>query len=73
MFFCLISETIKDVTHQLGTHIEHKHYLHATELLSSSVAQLEGDLLEVDAMRDVRMELTAKKEVHANVFSLHRN
>ena len=47
----------------MGAYIEQKHYLHATELLSSSVAQLEGDLLEVDALRDVRMELTAKKEV----------
>ena len=49
--------------HQLGTYTEQKHYLHATTLLSASVAQLEGDLLEVDALRDVRMELTAKKEV----------
>ena len=47
-----------------------KHYLHATDLIVSAVSLLEGDLAEVDALRDLKSELSAKKEVKSSSGSL---
>ncbi len=42
--------------------------LHCLFPFSSSVSLLEGDLVEVEALRDVKLELIAKKEV---LYSVH--
>lgn len=40
-----------------------KHYLHATQLLVTSLARLRNDLKRVEALKDVNTDLHARKEV----------
>ena len=64
------SEQVRDVPDKLQSHMAKKHYLHATDLIVSAVSLLEGDLAEVDALRDLKSELSAKKEVKSSSGSL---
>ena len=60
-FFCSLN--MRDVSDRLQAHIESKQYLHATDLLVTSVTLLHNDLANVEALRDIRGELDHKKEV----------
>ena len=53
---------MRDVSDRLQAHIENKHYLHATDLVVTSVTLLHNDLANVEALRDIRGELDHKKE-----------
>ena len=55
-------EKVKDVGDRLRTHIDNRHYLHCTSLIVSSLSVLEGDLANVEGLRDIKNELLAKKE-----------
>ncbi|XP_046385414.1 exocyst complex component 4 [Ischnura elegans] len=50
------------VPNQLEKYVAKKHYLHATKLLVSAIATSEGTLARVEALREVRVDLKAKKE-----------
>ena len=54
---------MRDVSDRLQAHIEKKQYLHATDVLVTSVSLLHSDLSNVEALRDIREELDAKQEV----------
>ncbi|XP_078588383.1 exocyst complex component 4-like isoform X2 [Branchiostoma floridae x Branchiostoma japonicum] len=68
-------ENVKQTPEKLDEYMAKKHYLHATELLVSAVASLEGTLSGVEALRDVRAELQNKKEQMHEVLieELHRH
>lgn len=55
-------EQIKEVPTKLHNYLLTKHYLHATELVVNAVARLEGALSGVMALRDLKSELTTRKE-----------
>ncbi|XP_021371891.1 exocyst complex component 4-like isoform X1 [Mizuhopecten yessoensis] len=55
-------EQIKEVPTKLDNFLLTKHYLHATDLVVQAVAKLEGPLSGVMALRDLKSELTTRKE-----------
>ncbi|CAH1783447.1 unnamed protein product [Owenia fusiformis] len=67
-------EKVRDVPEKLNTHMNKKHYLHATDLLVSAVSLVEGNLSEVEALRDLKFELiTKKEELHLTLIDeLHK-
>lgn len=52
--------TLKDSPDRVERYVVKKHYLHATELLVTSVNALTGDLDGVEALYEVKQELQAK-------------
>ncbi|XP_031568750.1 exocyst complex component 4-like [Actinia tenebrosa] len=68
-------DQVKNVPEQIEKHKKQKYYLHATELLVSTVSLLEGSLSGVEALRHVRLDLQAKKKVfHETLIEeLHRH
>ncbi|XP_071090012.1 exocyst complex component 4-like [Haliotis cracherodii] len=55
-------EQMKEVPDKMDNYLSGKHYLHATDLIVQSVAKLDTSLSTVEALRDLRSELTARKE-----------
>ncbi|XP_064602166.1 LOW QUALITY PROTEIN: exocyst complex component 4-like [Liolophura sinensis] len=55
-------EDIKEVLERIDEHMARKHYLHATDMMVSAVAKLEGPLSGIDALKELRSELNARKE-----------
>lgn len=68
-------ESIKQVPQLLGTYMASKHYLHATDMLVSAVESLDGPLLQVEGLSDLRLELHSKKLNihHVLIDELHRH
>ncbi|KAL7828207.1 hypothetical protein AOLI_G00313590 [Acnodon oligacanthus] len=68
-------ENIKQVPQKLETFMASKHYLHATDMLVSAVESLEGPLLQVEGLSDLRLELHSKKlNIHVVLIDeLHRH
>ncbi|XP_049330953.1 exocyst complex component 4 isoform X2 [Astyanax mexicanus] len=68
-------ENIKQVPQRLETCMARKHYLHATDMLVSAVESLEGPLLQVEGLSDLRLELHSKKlNIHLVLIDeLHRH
>ncbi|XP_053719677.1 exocyst complex component 4 isoform X2 [Synchiropus splendidus] len=68
-------ESIKQVPQKLETYMASKHYLHATDMLVSAVESLEGPLLQVEGLGDLRLELKTKKlNIHLVLIDeLHRH
>ncbi|XP_068616203.1 exocyst complex component 4-like, partial [Brachionichthys hirsutus] len=68
-------ESIKQVPQRLEAYMASKHYLHATDMLVSAVASLEGPLLQVEGLGDLRLELHNKKlNIHLVLIDeLHRH
>ncbi|TKS90842.1 Exocyst complex component 4 [Collichthys lucidus] len=68
-------ESIKQVPQRLETYMASKHYLHATDMLVSAVESLEGPLLQVEGLGDLRLELHSKKlNIHLVLIDeLHRH
>ncbi|KAF7693824.1 exocyst complex component 4 isoform X1 [Silurus meridionalis] len=68
-------ENIKQVPQKLETCMASKHYLHATDMLVSAVQSLEGPLLQVEGLSDLRLELHSKKlNIHLVLIDeLHRH
>ncbi|KAI4902077.1 hypothetical protein NFI96_020359 [Prochilodus magdalenae] len=68
-------ENIKQVPQKLETFMASKHYLHATDMLVSAVESLEGPLLQVEGLSDLRLELHSKKlNIHLVLIDeLHRH
>ena len=54
---------MKNVPQKLDEYLKSKHYLHATELITKTVAQLESDLNGVEALSELKMEMSSRKEV----------
>lgn len=67
-------ESLVEVPEKVDIFLEKKQYLHATQLLVSSVHLVEGSLEGVEALKDVRAKLLFKKErLHEElVEELHR-
>jgi len=63
------------VPQNVDNYVNKKHYLHATKLLVSSLQQLETDLANVDALKEVKSELIDKKESIFNMIvdELHKH
>ncbi|XP_022086586.1 exocyst complex component 4-like isoform X2 [Acanthaster planci] len=55
-------EEVRGVPQQLDGYLKSKHYLHATELITKTVAQLESDLKGVEALSELKMEMSTRKE-----------
>ncbi|XP_075414800.1 exocyst complex component 4 [Tenrec ecaudatus] len=68
-------ETIKQVPQKLEQCMAGKHYLSATDMLVSAVESLEGPLLQVEGLSDLRLELHSKKmNLHLVLIDeLHRH
>ncbi|XP_060745639.1 exocyst complex component 4 [Tachysurus vachellii] len=68
-------ENIKQVPQKLESCMASKHYLHATDMLVSAVESLEGPLLQVEGLSDLRLELHSKKlNIHLVLIDeLHRH
>ncbi|KAF6733897.1 Exocyst complex component 4 [Oryzias melastigma] len=68
-------ESIKQVPQRLETYMASKHYLHATDMLVTAVESLEGPLLQVEGLGDLRLELHNKKlNMHLVLIDeLHRH
>ncbi|XP_069763900.1 exocyst complex component 4 isoform X3 [Narcine bancroftii] len=68
-------ESIKQVPQKLERCMTSKHYLHATDMLVSAVDSLEGQLLQVEGLSDLRLELNSKKlNMHMVLIDeLHRH
>ncbi|XP_043569970.1 exocyst complex component 4 isoform X2 [Chiloscyllium plagiosum] len=68
-------ENIKQVPQKLERCMASKHYLHATDMLVSAVDSLEGQLLQVEGLSDLRLELHSKKlNMHLVLIDeLHRH
>uniref|UniRef100_A0A672ZWN4 Exocyst complex component Sec8 n=1 Tax=Sphaeramia orbicularis TaxID=375764 RepID=A0A672ZWN4_9TELE len=68
-------ESIKQVPQRLEAYMASKHYLHATDMLVSAVESLEGPLLQVEGLSDLRLELHSKKlNIHLVLIDeLHRH
>ncbi|XP_036374259.1 exocyst complex component 4 [Megalops cyprinoides] len=68
-------ENIKQVPQRLEACMSSKHYLHATDMLVSAVESLEGPLLQVEGLSDLRLELHSKKlNIHLVLIDeLHRH
>uniref|UniRef100_A0A8C2Z9X6 Exocyst complex component Sec8 n=1 Tax=Cyclopterus lumpus TaxID=8103 RepID=A0A8C2Z9X6_CYCLU len=68
-------ESIKQVPQRLEAYMASKHYLHATDMLVSAVESLEGPLLQVEGLGDLRLELHSKKlNIHLVLIDeLHRH
>ncbi|KAM3832642.1 exocyst complex component 4 isoform 2-T2 [Vipera latastei] len=68
-------ENIKQVPQKLQQYTGSKHYLMATDMLVSAVDSLEGPLLQVEGLGDLRLELHSKKmNMHLVLIDeLHRH
>ncbi|XP_026957694.1 exocyst complex component 4 [Sagmatias obliquidens] len=68
-------ENIKQVPQKLEQCMTSKHYLSATDMLVSAVESLEGPLLQVEGLSDLRLELHSKKmNLHLVLIDeLHRH
>lgn len=68
-------ESIKQVPQRLETYMASKHYLHATDMLVSAVDSLDGHLVQVEGLSDLRLELHSKKlNIHLVLIDeLHRH
>ncbi|XP_005365857.1 exocyst complex component 4 [Microtus ochrogaster] len=68
-------ENIKQVPQKLEQCMASKHYLSATDMLVSAVESLEGPLLQVEGLSDLRLELHSKKmNLHLVLIEeLHRH
>ncbi|XP_043943253.1 exocyst complex component 4 [Protopterus annectens] len=68
-------ENIKQVPQKLEQCMASKHYLTATDILVSAVDSLEGPLLQVEGLSDLRLELHSKKvNMHLVLIDeLHRH
>ncbi|XP_055663261.1 exocyst complex component 4 isoform X2 [Falco peregrinus] len=68
-------ENIKQVPQKLEQCMASKHYLNATDMLVSAVDSLEGALLQVEGLSDLRLELHSKKmNMHLVLIDeLHRH
>ncbi|XP_074831865.1 exocyst complex component 4 [Carettochelys insculpta] len=68
-------ENIKQVPQKLEQSMASKHYLNATDMLVSAVDSLEGPLLQVEGLSDLRLELHSKKmNMHLVLIDeLHRH
>jgi NADH dehydrogenase/NADH:ubiquinone oxidoreductase subunit G len=70
LIILFFSEYLRQVPDKLENYMSKKHYLHATNLIVSSVASLEGELAGVEALRDHAQDLKIKKEVSLIVCAL---
>ncbi|XP_040843427.1 exocyst complex component 4 isoform X4 [Ochotona curzoniae] len=68
-------ENIKQVPQKLEQCMASKHYLSTTDMLVSAVESLEGPLLQVEGLSDLRLELHSKKmNLHLVLIDeLHRH
>ncbi|KAL2102655.1 hypothetical protein ACEWY4_001823 [Coilia grayii] len=68
-------ENIKQVPQRLEAFMSSKHYLHATDMLVSAVDSLDGPLLQVEGLSDLRLELHSRKlNIHLVLIDeLHRH
>ncbi|KAJ8025994.1 Exocyst complex component 4 [Holothuria leucospilota] len=55
-------EEVKGAPQKMNQYIAEKRYLHATELLTKTVAHLEGDLKGVEALTEIGLEMKSRKE-----------
>jgi len=54
---------VRDVGERVGSYVSKKHYLHATQLLVTSLNRLSNDLKMVEALKEVNSDLHSRKEV----------
>ncbi|XP_037788643.1 exocyst complex component 4-like [Penaeus monodon] len=68
-------DEVRDVGERVGGYINKKHYLHATQLLVTSLNRLRTDLKMVEALKEVNSDLHARKEkLHDTLIEeLHRH
>ncbi|XP_071827721.1 exocyst complex component 4-like [Apostichopus japonicus] len=55
-------EEVKGAPQKMNHYVSEKRYLHATELLTKTVAHLDGDLKGVEALTEIGLEMKSRKE-----------
>ncbi|XP_052228593.1 exocyst complex component 4-like isoform X2 [Dreissena polymorpha] len=55
-------EQVKNVPEKLDTHFARREYLQATNCIVAAVAKLESNLSHIEALRDLKVEILARKE-----------
>nr|CAB3243990.1 exocyst complex component 4-like [Phallusia mammillata] len=67
-------ERVKQAPQKIEGFLGKKFYLHATELLTQTLTSLDGELMQVEALHDIRNELLGKKlQMHETLISeLHK-
>lgn len=66
LMYCLIlifSEHLKDIPDEINHNIVHQNYLAAAKLVVKARENLQGPLMNVDALKEVRSDLEIKQEV----------
>ncbi|XP_068708589.1 exocyst complex component 4-like isoform X2 [Montipora capricornis] len=66
-------DQVKNVPEQIEKYKKKKYYLHATELLVSTVSILEGSLSGVEALRHLRLDLQTRKKVEHEILIKNLN
>ncbi|XP_014206548.1 exocyst complex component 4 [Copidosoma floridanum] len=55
-------DQLKEIPSKLSTHLEKKHYLHATQMVVTAISLSGGVLGEVEGLREVRADIEIKKQ-----------
>ena len=63
MLFAYFRDEVRDVGERVGSYMNKKHFLHATQLLVTSLNRLGTDLKMVEALKEVNSDLHSRKEV----------
>ena len=71
MFCSFISENLKDIPDEINRNILHKNYLAAAQLVVKARENLQGPLMNVDALKEVRSDLEIKQEVPTDHYLLY--
>ncbi|CAL4123115.1 unnamed protein product, partial [Meganyctiphanes norvegica] len=62
-------DEVRDVGERVGSYVSKKHYLHATQLLVTSLNRLNNDLKMVEALKEVNSDLhTRKEKLHSTLI-----
>ncbi len=59
----ICSESLKDIPDEIHSNIMRKNYLAAAQLVVKAKENLQGPLMSVDALKEVRSNLETKQEV----------
>lgn len=62
-YYSIFSENLKKIPDKINENIAKKNYIAAAQLVVEAKETLQGNLLSVEGLKDVRSDLAAKQEV----------
>lgn len=63
IYFCACRENLKNMPDQISEHVGRKDYMAAAQLVVQAQENLQGPLLNIEGLKEVRNDLAAKQEV----------